>query len=327
MKPVAIVTGSYGYIGSVLTKILVDYGFYVIGIDRDQRAAASWIQENLRTRYCDQFLNADFISDEAIHLLNEYPDATVFHLAADSLLGPSAYVPLQYFENNTSKTLKLIKNLKPSHKLIFASTAAVYAETSKVVSEKSKIGPPNNYGLSKLWCEQIIDTCFNTNQLRVASFRFFNVIGAYEDVGQLPDTPHIVNKLCDKALGNDTPFVISGDDYNTKDGTCTRDYLHVIDVCRALVHAAKYLVDSKPCSLKFNLGTETGTTVLEIVELFNKICSKVDFRVGSRRIGDPPFLVANPNKFIATGFNYEYKNTDLNKMIMDHWEYRKNARL
>ncbi len=326
MKPVAIVTGSYGYIGSVLTKVLSESGYYVIGVDKDQRAPNSWVLGKARTQYCDEFLCHDFVSDEVMEVLNENPDASVFHLAASSLLGPSAYVPLQYFENNTSKTLKLIQNLRPTNRLIFASTAAVYAETDKVVTERSKISPPNNYGLSKLWCEQMIDASYQTSELRAASFRFFNVIGAYGDVGQLPDTPHIVNRLCDKALGNDTPFVIAGDDYDTRDGTCVRDYLHVIDVCRALIHADKYLTDKKPCSLKFNLGTHTGTTVKEVVEIFNKICSKVDYRIGVRRVGDPPFLVANPSKFIATGFEYQYKNTDLDKMIMDHWEYRRNAR-
>lgn len=326
MNLVAIVTGSYGYIGSVLTKVLKQSGYYVIGIDHDSRASFGWVRGEARMEHCDEFFCADFASPETNRVLNDYPYATVFHLAASSLLGPSAYVPLKYFENNTAKTLKLIQNLQPTHKLIFASTAAVYAETDKVVSERNKISPPNNYGLSKLWCEQMIDACYETSQLRVASFRFFNVIGAYGDVGQLPDTPHIVNRLCDKALGNDTPFVIAGDDYDTRDGTCVRDYLHVIDVCRALIHADKYLTDKKPCSLKFNLGTHTGTTVKEIVEIFNKICSKVDYRIGVRRVGDPPFLVADPSKFIATGFKYQYKNTDLDKMIMDHWEYRRNAR-
>ena len=327
MKPVAIVTGSYGYIGSVLTKVLKENGYYVVGIDNEPKALDCFLNEKTRTKYCDDFLCEDFASDKGLHVLGEYPDATIFHLAANSLLGPSAYAPLVYFENNTSKTLKLLQSLKPTHKLIFASTAAVYAETDKVVSEGSKINPPNNYGLSKLWCEQMIDACYKVKELRAASFRFFNVIGAYDDVGQLPDTPHIVNKLCDKAIHCDVPFVITGDDYDTRDGTCVRDYLHVVDVCRALIHADKYLSDKVLCSLKFNLGTERGTSVKEIVNLFNHLCTKVEYRVGLRRVGDPPFLVANPNKFMkTTGFQYQYKNNDIDIMIKSAWEYR-NARL
>jgi UDP-glucose 4-epimerase len=323
MMPVAIVTGSYGYIGSVLTKLLRESKYYVIGIDYSQDAQFCWDDNDTRTRYCDEFLCDDFASSKAIHILKEHPNATIFHLAADSLLGPSAYLPLTYYENNTAKTLRLIQNLKPTHKFIFASTAAVYAETHKVVSEGSKIDPPNNYGRSKLWCEQIIDSCYELRNMRVASFRFFNVIGAYGDVGQLPNTPHIVNKLCDKALNGDGPFVIAGDDYDTRDGTCVRDYLHVVDVCRALIHADKYLDGETACSHKFNLGTETGTSVQEIVDIFNRVCTKVESRVGVRRKGDPPFLVANPQKFMTqTGFQYQYKNTDLDIMIRSAWEYR-----
>lgn len=324
MMPVAIVTGSYGYIGSVLTKLLRESGYYVVGIDIDQNAQMCWDDNRNRTRYCDEFLGNDFSSPDAFHILREHPNATVFHLAANSLLGPSAQFPLTYFENNTAKTLRLIQHLKPTHNFIFASTAAVYAETNKVVSEGSKIDPPNNYGLSKLWCEQIIDACYGQKMLKAASFRFFNVIGAYGDMGQLPNTPHIVNRLCDKALRDDGPFVIRGDDYPTTDGTCVRDYLHVIDVARALIHADKYLSSmTESCSLKFNLGTNVGTSVKEIVDMFNNFCTKVNAVVGDRREGDPPFLVANPSKFInQTGFQYQYKNSDLDIMIKSAWEYR-----
>jgi len=319
----AIVTGCFGYIGNVLTKLLKEQGYYVIGIDNDKLATDS--RYTVRLKYVDQFINTDFADDVTFRLLHLHEDATVFHLAANSLLGPSAYDPLSYYENNTAKTLKLLSKLKPTHKLIFASTAAVYAETHWVVTEGSDINPPNNYGRSKLWCEQMIDSCYKIQQLRAISFRFFNVIGAYGDAGQLPYTPHIVNKLCDKAIQGDI-FVINGDRYDTRDGTCIRDYLHVVDVCRALVHADKYLTDKEPCHDKFNLGTRTGTSVKEIVDIFNHLCLRVETRVGLPREGDPPFLVANPYKFInTTGFQYQYKNNDLDLMIKSAWEYR-NAR-
>jgi UDP-glucose-4-epimerase GalE len=323
MMPVAIVTGSYGYIGSVLTKLLQESGYYVVGIDNNPDAQECWEKEKVRTKYCDELFCGDFVSSQALQILSEYPNATVFHLAANSLLGPSADFPLTYFVNNTAKTLKLLQILKPTHTLIFASTAAVYAETDNVVTEGSRIDPPNNYGLSKLWTEQMIDACYKQRSLRAASFRFFNVIGAYGDMGQLPNTPHIVNRLCDKALRKDSPFVIHGDNYDTRDGTCVRDYLHVIDVARALIHAAKYLNESKPCSLKFNLGTNVGTSVKEIVDIFSQYCTKVNTVVGDRRTGDPPFLVANPDKFKKmTAFEYKFKSVDLDLMIKSAWEYR-----
>lgn len=317
-KQTAIVTGAYGYIGSVLTKILKESNYYVVGVDCN----LDFFNDKSRVKFCDEFICDDFVSPRAIDSIDDYPEATIFHLAAHSLLGPSAFFPLSYYENNTFKTLKLIQNLKPSQKLVFASTAAVYAKTYKNVTENSKINPPNNYGLSKLWCEQIIDSCYESKLLKAVSFRFFNVIGAYGETGQLPNTPHIVNALCDTAKNGEI-FVINGDNYKTRDGTCIRDYLHVVDVCRALVHAAKYLSDKDPCHLKFNLGTQTGTSVKEIVEIFNQNCSKIQFEIGSRRKGDPPFLVANPNKFIElTNFQYQYKNSDIDLMIKSAWEYR-----
>lgn len=322
MKRTAIVTGSYGYIGSVLTKLLNEAGYYVMGIDRDPRAAQDWHAKRKRTKYCDEFLLEDFVSTRVQQLIHDHPHATVFHLAANSLLAPSAHVPLEYYENNTAKTIKLLQLLEPSNKLVFASTAAVYAETDSIVSENSLIDPPNNYGKSKLWCEQVIDACYEVRMLRAASFRFFNVVGAYGDIGQLDNTPHIINKLCDKAIWGDTPFVVAGDDYPTEDGTCVRDYLHVVDVCRALIHAAQLMEKTQPCSLKYNLGTGLGNSVMQIVDMFNKVCTKVDHRIGIRRIGDPPFLVADPSKFVQeTGFEYKHSG-DLESMMRSAWEYR-----
>jgi len=316
----AIVTGSYGYIGSVLTKILKENDYYVVGIDNHEDHGLDWVNGGPRTKYCDDTLAEDFVSSNALHLYKEYPNATIFHLAANSLLGPSAYDPLSYYENNTIKTLKLIQSIKPSNKLIFASTAAVYAETDKCVSEGSKICPPNNYGRSKLWCEQMLDASYEIINLRAASFRFFNVIGAYGDVGQLPETPHIVNQLCDRSMKKEV-FTINGTGFDTRDGTCVRDYLHVVDVSKALIHADNYIGD-EPCHHKFNLGTKHGYSVKEIVDIFKHECHNVDVKIGSPRIGDPPYLVANPNKFIKqTGFKYKMSD-DLVAMIKSAWEYR-----
>ena len=322
----AIVTGAYGYIGSVLCKMLKEDGYYVVGIDHNLDSLSDWVLGKPRVKYCDDYLVADFVSDRAMHLYHEYKDATIFHLAANSLLGPSATEPLLYFENNTSKTLKLISDLRPSNKFIFASTAATYGISDKVLKETSMLDPPNNYGKSKLWTEQMLDSYYELGHLRAVSFRFFCVIGAYGDVGQLPETPHIVNQLCDRAMKKEQ-FKINGTDYDTFDGTTIRDYLHVVDVCRALIHADKYLDTQEPCHHKFNLGTNEGYSVRQMVDCFNKSCHNVEVIEGPRRVGDPPFLVANPKKFMRqTGFKYQYGAKDLDLMMTSAWEYR-NARL
>lgn len=318
----AIVTGSYGYIGSVLCKLLKEDGYYVVGIDIDPNSQSDWIRGVNRVKYCDDFLTADFISERALHVYHEYKDATIFHLAANSLLGPSATDPLRYFENNTAKTLKLLGELTPSNKFIFASTAATYGIFDKVLKETSRLDPPNNYGKSKLWTEQMLDSYYELGHLRAVSFRFFCVVGAYGDVGQLPETPHIVNQLCDRSMKKE-PFVINGTDYDTPDGTPIRDYLHVVDVARALIHADKYLGDQGPCHHKFNLGTNEGYSVRQMIDCFSKACAEVEVVEGPRRVGDPPFLVANPKKFIKqTGFKYQYGADDLDLMMRSAWEYR-----
>jgi UDP-glucose 4-epimerase len=326
----AIVTGAYGYIGSVLTKQLRELDYYVIGIDNNPDALNCWMKSKPRLKYCNDFLANCFASDPAMNLLAHYPDATVFHLAANSLLGPSAYEPLTYFQNNTANTLTLLQHLRPTNRLVFASTAAVYALTDKMpIKETAKLDPPNNYGLSKLWCEQMIDSYYMLGNIKASSFRFFNVIGGWGDVGQQDGTPHIVNKLCEAAF-EDTSFEIYDNRYPTEDGTCVRDYLHVRDVARALVHADKYMenLDSSCYHGKFNLGTKSGLSVEQIVRVFNTIVSNyqhgakpVSTILGDRRIGDPAILIADPKKFIKeTKFKYEHSD-DLFEMIRSAWEF------
>lgn len=319
----AIITGAYGYIGTVLSKVLKSEGYHVIGIDNDPRATDDWLHQNNRTRYFDEFLVDSFASDAGIHALTEYPDATVFHLAANSLLGPSAYEPLKYFENNTSNTLKLLQHLRPTNRLVFASTAAVYAVTDKQpIKETSKIGPPNNYGLSKLWCEQMIDSYHKLGHIKASSFRFFNVIGADGDVGQQMGTPHVIAQLCQAAIG-DNPFQLYSTDYPTRDGTCVRDYFSVIDVARALVHADKYMESiESSCHFKFNLGTQNGFSVMEIITAFEDVIEqRVNVEIVDKRVGDPPLLVADPRKFIKqTKFKYKHSES-LRDMIRGAWEY------
>lgn len=319
----AIVTGFFGYIGNVLTKHLKESGYTVIGIDNDPRCIEPKYRD--RKKYVDHFVYSDYTKHSIKILLAEYPDATIFHLAASSLLGPSANNPMLYFDNNTAKTTWLLNTMGP-RKFIFASTAAVYAKTDKKSSEyTSKLEPPNVYGMSKLMTEQMLSASCVKMQWHAVSFRFFNVVGADGDVGQLPGTPHIINKLIDCYLDN-TPFIINGTDYNTKDGTCIRDYVHVNDIARALIHADTYIGTSTthpaPGHHQYNLGSGEGYSVKEIVNQFTKqigpLCNVVN---GPIRIGDPAYLVADNEKF-QRDLHFQYKHNNLSDMIQSAWEYR-----
>ena len=316
MSEIAIVTGAYGYIGSVLTKILKENGYSVIGIDK------KIVFDESRIKYCDVFYNESLISKNFLEIISMYDTASIFHLAANSLLGPSAEDPLSYYENNTFNTLKILNSLSPRNNFIFASTAAVYGITDKPVKETDGLNPPNNYGRSKLWCEEMMQSSYKILNHKITSFRFFNVIGAYDDVGQECGTPHIISQLSKSSLNNN-PFYVYGNDYPTNDGTCVRDYLHVIDVCRALIHSDKIMKEKyEPTFDIYNLGTNKGTSVKEIVDYFNKVAKPVNVEYKERRVGDPPFLVANPEKFInETGFKYIYNENNINEMIESTWRY------
>jgi UDP-glucose 4-epimerase len=307
----AVVTGAVGYIGSVLCKMLKENGYYVIGVDQNFHTCSP-----IMDKYCDEHIDDDF-SKLSWYLFKEH-DLTYFHLAANTSVSESALQPLRYFENNTSKTIKLLQSLRSST-FIFASSAAVYAPTNNFISESYDLNPINVYGRSKLWCEQAIDSCYELNKLRACSFRFFNVIGNYKDVGVQSGTGHLLTALCDKTLREET-FTVFGNDYNTVDGTCVRDYVHVVDVCRAMIHAAQHLDGKDPCHLKYNLGTGVGTSVKEMVDIFRVMVYNINVKYMPRRIGDPPFLVSNHKKFINdTGFKYDYNSDCLPEIISSVW--------
>jgi UDP-glucose 4-epimerase len=321
---VAIITGAFGYIGTVLSKTLKAADYYVIGIDNNPNAINDWLVKTNRTKYFDEFIIDSFVSDRSLRMLDKNPTATVFHLAANSLLGPSAYIPLDYFENNTSNTLKLLQHIKPTNRLVFASTCAVYAvNNKKSLKETDNIHPPNNYGLSKLWSEQMIDAYYELGHIKATSLRFFNVVGADVDVGQQDKTPHIIPQLCEAAYHN-KPFKLYSTDYPTPDGTCIRDYLHVLDVAKAMIHSDKYMesIDAESCHLKFNLGIKVGRSVKEIITAFEKVIGReIMIDVVEKRVGDPPSMIANPSLFIKqTKFTYRHSE-NLSEMIQSAWEY------
>lgn len=304
-----LVTGSHGYIGSVLCKTLTEQGHIVIAVDNKQYLGHDF-------RYLETVYNSSFEEDQIIQSVLNNKIETIFHLAASSLLGPSATDPLQYYWNNTAKTANLLHKLtKAGWKghIIFSSTAAVYGDQGRIVDEDDMLAPCNNYGHSKLMCEKVLDAS-RMYGIKTTFFRYFNVAGAYGDVGQNAGEPHVITRICNAAAGKD-PLFIFGTDYDTKDGSCIRDYVHVRDVCRAQVHA----MDNNVQGI-YNLGTQEGTSVLEIVDAFASVNDvHVNFAVVGRREGDPAYLVASPWKFMDTGF--EYKHSSIENIVKSAWSY------
>lgn len=304
-----LVTGSSGYIGSVLCKYLKENtDYWVIGVDLNKTTH----------NFLDSFIQTTFEDHNILYQLDNVD--SIFHLAASADVADSVVNPLKYFDNNTAKTIVLINHLVQSKwrgNLVFSSTAATYGQSDfGVFSETDPCCPINPYGLSKLYCEEVIKTACNVHGLRASIFRYFNVAGANETVGDHLLSNHIIQKLCDSAI-NKKQFYIFGDDYVTRDGTCIRDYVHVIDIARAHLFVDDNNIDDY--NHTYNIGSNDGTTVLELINKFEAVTGKkIKYSYGPRRSGDPRVLVANPQKLINYGFNYSYNIDD---MINSSWNY------
>jgi UDP-glucose 4-epimerase len=309
-----LVTGSHGYIGSVLSKLLKEHGCKtVLGCDND---LSKDNEEWLFTRR----LRSSFDDDFTISQILYYKIDVIVHLAATSTVGPDAQDPWLYYFNNTARTTTFLYRLKQAGwkgHIIFASTAAVYGNYDRPIMETDTLSPSSIYGHSKMLCERMLNHG-KRHDINTTSFRFFNVAGAYNGIGEEAEDTHLISKISTAAL-NSVPVTVFGGDYPTRDGTCIRDYVHVVDICNAIIHAAENEVYGT-----YNLGTRRGITVKEMIEQFNMHTGQnVQYVVGERRQGDSPVLIADPGKFERkTGFSYTYSIRDI---INSSWEYFKNG--
>jgi len=311
---VVIVTGVAGYIGGQTALLLKDAGHEVYGIDRREPP------KHLRG-ICDKFLYQDFASDVALsYIINKQPDA-VIHCAGTSLVGPSMQDPAEYYNNNVAKTLRLLDIVRkslPRCRFVFSSSAATYGEPMiSACYESDSCVPLSPYGESKLMIDMMLESYHRAYGLNYVSFRYFNACGADPKGrhGQEPGATHLIAKLLE-ATRDDGQFRIYGDDYPTADGTCIRDYVHVEDIARA--HALA--LDLKISAGIYNLGSNSGTSVKQIMDRARKIVGKMPYiGVEARRAGDPPELTATSKKFdlVAGGWRHH----DLDAMIQHAWAW------
>jgi len=316
---VVIVTGVAGYIGGQTALLLKDAGHEVYGIDRREPL------KHLRG-ICDKFLYQDFASDVALsYIINKQPDA-VIHCAGTSLVGPSMQDPVEYYNNNVAKTLRLLDIVRkslPRCRFVFSSSAATYGEPMiSACYESDSCVPLSPYGESKLMIDMMLKSYHRAYNLNYVSFRYFNACGADPQGrhGQEPGATHLIARLLE-ATRDDGQFRIYGDDYPTVDGTCIRDYVHVEDIARA--HALA--LDLKIPAGIYNLGSNSGTSVKQIMDRARKIVGKMPYiGVEQRRPGDPPELTATSKKFdLVAGV---WRHHDLDAMIQHAWAWyvRKN---
>lgn len=317
-----MVTGGAGYIGSHVIKLLGETGHDILVYDNLSNG-------NEWAVLYGKLVKGD-IGDEQLldKIFQEFKPDVVMHFAAFIQVNESVKNPIKYYLNNTAKTLKLLKCMVKNNinNFIFSSTAAVYGIPNKIpVSEEHPLVPINPYGQSKAFVEQILKDVASATDLNYISLRYFNVAGADPDgeIGQAyKESTHLITRALKTANGEFEKLQIYGTDYPTKDGTCIRDYIYVMDLAQAHILAMDYLLQEKKCEI-FNCGYGHGYSVREVVDATKKITG-IDFLVEEtgRREGDPPALVADSSK-IKQQLNWQPKYDDLYFIIKTAWEWEK----
>ena len=342
MQEIILITGGAGYIGSHVAKQLLEQDRDIIVIDNLSTGFQSTIDTLQNIKEFD-FINLDLNEFKRVEeVFEKYSIETVIHFAAFSQVGESIQNPMKYYMNNTVNTTHLVKcaSVYGVKKFIFSSTAATYGEpkfskNQNLIDENFKTDPINPYGQSKLMSELVIKDEAKVNKnFKYCIFRYFNVAGAdihYEEeklvprVGEShnPET-HLIPLVVKTALSKRDAITIFGEDYDTLDGTCIRDYIHVDDLSDAHIKAIDYLDENE--SDIFNCGYGYGYSVKEIVDSV-KSTMKCDFRVikGERREGDPSVLVSDNTK-IKEKMKWEPKYNDLGVIIKSAYQWEKNLK-
>lgn len=318
-----LVTGGAGYIGSFMVKRLLEEKYEVVVIDSLKRGHKESIDPRASLKIGD-LLDESFLHDS----LNSEKFDAIIHFAGFISMEESMQQPEIYFNNNTLASLKLLEKAKEFsiNKFIFSSTAGVYGNPTKVpIQEDATQNPQNPYGESKLMVENILKWFQKIHGTSYVALRYFNACGAALDgtMGEShnPET-HIIPKAIKAALTNE-PFTLFGNDYKTKDGTCVRDYIHVIDLVEAHILALQKL-NNQPGGYCYNVGTGNGFSNKEIIDKVKQI-SGTDFsiQISQRRPGDADELIADPTKIIKE-LNFSPKHSDLNTIISTAWQWHKS---
>ena len=323
-----LVTGGAGYIGSHTCVELLNNGYEVVVMDNLYNASEKAVERVQQiTGKTLKFYNADMLDQPAMDQIfeAEKPDA-VIHFAANSLVGESMVNPLKYYDNNLCGTKTMVQSLVEHgiDKIVFSSTAATYGEPEKVpIVETDRTEPTNTYGETKLSMEKMFKWVGRAHGLRYVSLRYFNACGAHVS-GQIgedhnPET-HLIPLILQVPNGKREAISIFGTDYDTKDGTCVRDYIHVTDLAQAHILAVKYLMEGNESNI-FNLGNGVGFTVKEVIETARKVTGKPIKAVEEgRRAGDPAVLIASSEK-AKNILGWKPEHADLEEIIASAWKW------
>ena len=319
-----LVCGGAGYIGSHINKQLNKEGYDTIVFDNlvyGHREAVKW----------GEFIQGDLANLTDIEtVFQKHPIDAVFHFAAYAYVGESVENPEKYYYNNVANTLNLLKVMRKygCNRIIFSSTCATYGEPERVpITEDMPQNPINPYGMTKLTVERIFRDYQKAYGLQFAVLRYFNAAGA-DPEGELgeshdPET-HIIPLVLDAASGKREDIKVFGTDYDTPDGSCIRDYIHVSDLADAHLRALHYLEEGNHGDF-FNLGNSIGTSVLEVVESVRQVTGR-EFKVtlAGRRPGDPAKLVGSSEKARRV-LNWKPQYGDIDTIVRHAWNWHQHA--
>lgn len=320
-----LVVGGAGYIGSHLVKELVEKDEVVV-------------LDNLSTGHRDAvdsqaiFVKGDLGNEEDLDMIfHSYPIQAVMHFAANSLVGESVVDPMKYYQNNVASTLTLLKVMMKHNvkNFIFSSTAATYGIPNvDIIDESTPTAPINPYGHSKLMIEQILADFSKAYDLHYVVLRYFNAAGAHESavIGESHDPEtHLLPIILQQLLGQREKISVFGSDYDTEDGTCIRDYIHVTDLASAHILALEALLSGEKTAEIYNLGNGLGYSVKEVIETCERVTGvKANVEMADRRAGDPARLVASSDKiFNELGWKAE---RNLERIIADAWNWHQEQR-
>ena len=331
-----LVTGGAGYIGSHTVVELIQAGYKVTVVDsleRSEQRIIEGVESITKTKVDFHKLDClDFSALDALFSKNNF--TSVIHFAAYKSVNESVVKPIEYYKNNVGTLITLLEVMKKHQvtDLIFSSSCTVYGQPDQIqVNELAPFKKSESpYGSTKQVCEKILEDAATEN-FRIISLRYFNPIGAHPSalIGELPiGVPNsLVPYVTQTAAGIREKLLVFGNDYDTTDGSCVRDFIHVCDVATAHVKAIEYLSNRKETSLfdAFNLGTGIGVSVLELVKKFIEVTGvNINYSIGPRRPGDVVKVYADPKKInTAFGWRTQY---DLGQSILHAWQWEKKLR-
>lgn len=321
-----LIIGGAGYIGSHVAKAMANLGQNTVVFDNlstGHLSAVKW----------SEFVRGDTQNIENLgNVFSSYPIQSVMHLGDLSTVQESSLKPDTYYQNNVCGLINLLKIMKNHDvkKIIYSSTAAVYeSSTLKSLTEDAPLNPISTYGRSKLIGEYILQDFFSAYGISSVSLRYFNAAGADldADIGEHHENEtHLIPNILNSILNPQEEFYLYGKDYPTSDGTCVRDFVHVMDIAEAHILAAKILDETVGCRV-YNLGSESGYSILEVLSTCTRVTGTTPkYTIANRRAGDPPILIADSKK-ARSELGWKSPLSNIETIVQTAWNWHKKKHL